>query len=377
MPSRNEHPSHDLRALLEEIQMSLQPIDPVEAVERYLKRRKPEIGSNTVDEYQRKLDHFIEFCSRREIENLNELDGRTIDDYRVWRREESTEKVDSLGSKTMRDEMYLFRAFLSYLESIEGVYSGLSDKVTIPELSDREGVRDVELPPERVQQILDYLETYKYGHREHVVWLLHCRTGRRPGDIHSLDVDDFNDDGEKPYLTLRHRPDQATQLKNDGKSEGEIPLSEQEGAVIRDYIENRRRKQTDEFGRRPLFTSSYGRLSTSTMRKYFYKWSRPCKITGDCPHDREIEECVAMESNDQASKCPSSEAPYSTRHGYITDLRRAGVPKSVVSERCDVSEAVLDKHYDERTDGDRRKLQREILEKIREQATESQGGYMA
>lgn len=134
---------------------SLEPLDPGEGVDRYLRRRRSEVAEKTIDEYARKLDHFLEWCDEKDLENLNALSGRSIDDFRVWRREESSDEVESLGPKTMRDDMYLFKSFLAYLESIEAVRPGLSELVEIPTLDRGEGVRDIELPPERVQEILD------------------------------------------------------------------------------------------------------------------------------------------------------------------------------------------------------------------------------
>lgn len=57
---------------------------------------------------------------------------------------------------------------------------------------------------------------------------------------------------------------------------------------------------------------------------------------------REISECAAAGSTDHASKYPSSRSPYTIRHGYMTDLRRSGVSKAVISDRCDVSKEILE-----------------------------------
>ncbi|EMA39167.1 tyrosine-type recombinase/integrase [Halobiforma nitratireducens] len=362
----------ELRQLLQDRAPSLQPLAPAAGVDRYVTRRESEITPKTVDEYRRKLDYFLEFCEMQGIDDLNAFDGRLVDDYRVWRRDHASDAVDTLGAKTMRDEMYLFRSFLRYLESIEAVRPGLADRVVVPELGDRDGVRDVEIAPEQVAAILEYLNTHRYADREHVVWLLHCRTGRRPGAIQSLDVPDVHLEAE-PYLTFRHRPGEGSRLKNGTKGEGDIAIMDAVAAVLEDYIEHHREPVTDEYGREPLLTSAQGRLSKSVMRRYFYKWSRPCAYTNECPHGEVIEACPAAQSMDAASKCPSSHASYATRHGHITQLRRLGVPKSVISDRCDVSEEIIDKHYDERTAEDRRQLQRDLFEQLHEQADEDRG----
>ena len=89
-----------------------------------------------------------------------------------------------------------------------------------------------------------------------------------------------------------------------------------------------------------------------------------CQVTGECPHDRDLGECEALVSLNDALKCPSSHSPYSTRHGYFTEIRRKVVPVAVLSERCDVSEEILEKHYDERTDEERREFRREMFDEL-------------
>lgn len=133
------------------------------------------------------------------------MDGRLIDDYRVWRRDQASNAVDTLSRKTIRDEMYLLQSFLRYLESIEVVQSGLADTVVVPDLRNGDGVRDVEADPDHVSGILTYLETYRYASRDHVVWLLHCRTGRRPGAIQSLDIQDVHLGGSPTWRSATVR----------------------------------------------------------------------------------------------------------------------------------------------------------------------------
>lgn len=360
----------ELQQLRNELTETLHPLSPSNGVERYLERECSNIAQRTLSGYQRKLQYFLHYCEQEGIENLNSIDGRFIDGYQYWRRHESTEKL--LSSKTMQDDMYLLRDLIQYLESIDAVTTGLSEAVAIPTPSDDEEVRDIELNADRAERILEHLGKYQYGSCEHVVWILHCQTGRRPGGIRSLDVEDVVTDTLNPYLEFRHRPDRGTRLKNGFKGETQINIPESAAEILDDYIDTKRPNVTDSHGRRPLLASEHGRLAKSTMRKYFYKWTRPCQITGKCPHGRDISECEAAQSTDVASQCESSLPPYAARHGYISEQRRNGVPVEVLSDRCDVGADILEKHYDERDEEERRELRREIIQEV----IGDEGGYI-
>lgn len=360
-----------LRETSEAGSSSLESIQPEEAVSKFLSYKEPEIRPQTLKEYKRKLDHFIDFCNSQSVENLNQLDGRVIQGFRRYRRLESTDQREPLSTKTMRDDMYLFRDFVKYLEYIESVPSGLSDKIGIPELGWGEGVRDTNISIDRLEMILEHLRQYQYASREHVVWKFHAHTGRRPGGLYAIDLTDLYLDSDEPYVELRHRPEE-TELKNGYRGEGEIYLSADAAQIFRDYINQNRIDVTTENDREPFLTSRYGRLSKSTMRTYVYRFSRPCIISGQCPHDQDIESCQAAQSDDVASKCPSSRSPYALRHGYITSKRSEGVPDRFISGRCDVSPDVLEKHYDERTESEKRELRKEVFDKNQESST---GGY--
>jgi integrase len=269
--------------------------------------------------------------------------------------------------------MYLLQDFVNFLENIEAVPRGLKEKIDIPTLSDGEGVRNIEFDADRLETILEYLEKYEYASCEHVVWVFHSHTGRRPGALHSLDVEDLHLDCEDPYLELHHRPEE-TSLKNGKKGEDEVGLSERVAQIFKDYIQDNRTEVTTATGRRPFLTSEYGRLSKSTMRRYIYRWSRPCDIGAGCPHNRDVQTCEAAKSTDRASKCPSSRPPYALRHGYITQMLRDGAPKPFLSDRCDVSEEVIEETYDERDSSEKRELRQELLNEMGREA--AGGGYL-
>jgi site-specific recombinase XerD len=354
----------EIREVINSTKDTLKPISPKDGVNEFLSHKAVEVRSQTVDEYRRKLGHFLEFCERDGIENLNQLDGRTIQNYSRYRRFEAPARDEPLATKTMRDEMYLFRDFISYLERIEASRADLSKKVDVPELGPGDGIRDVKIDVERVNRILEYLDKYEYATREHVVWSFLAHTGRRPGGLYAIDLDDLHLNGDDPYIELRHRPGE-TELKNEERGETEIHLTQSVAQIFRDYVERSRIDTTTENGREPFLTSRHGRLSKSTFRKYVYRYSRPCVVGGNCPHDCEIESCQAAGSSEKAWECPSSRPSYALRHAYITWKRSEGVPDQFISGRCDVSPEVLDKHYDERTESEKRNLRREVFDEFR------------
>lgn len=357
--------SSELHRVLQEFGPSIQPLTPNETVEKFLANEQSELAPNTLSEYERELDRFVEYCDRNGVEDTSEFDGRLLHDFKIWRRDEAHEGDGSLSNKTMRDEMYLLRKYLRFLESIDAVTPRLHLKIDIPTLKPGDGKRDIEFDSDELAPILAHLEKFEYATREHVVWVLFAATGRRPSGLRSLDCGDVHLDGDENYIEFHHREGE-TRLKNGSKSENTVYLSEAAAEVLQDHIDTHR-NDIGEDGRVPLLTSTKGRLSVSSIRKYIYKWSRPCAIGEACPDGREGGDCEAMESADHASKCPFSKPPVALRHGYISDLLRRGVSLHTISDRCDVSEEVIEVNYSELTEKEKRQLRRRELQEHSDQ----------
>lgn len=362
--------SNELQRVLQEYGASLESLTPAEAVQKFLDNEQSELAPSTLAEYENELERFVGFCDRKGVEDCTEFNGRLLHDFKIWRRDEAHDGEGSLSNKTMRDEMYLFRKFIRFLESIDAVTPRLHAKIEIPSLDPGDGKRDIEFTAEEIDAILTHLEKFEYATREHVTWVLFAATGRRPSDLRSLDCDDVHLDGDESYIEFHHRKGE-TRLKNGIKSENTVYLNENAAQVIRDYIEMHR-VDVEENGRSPLLTSLHGRLSDSPIQKYVYKWSRPCVLGNECPVGRDPDNCEAMKSGGHASKCPESKPPVALRHGYISDLLRRGVSLHTISARCDVSEEVIENHYSELSEKERRDLRRKELE----ERTNSNNGYL-
>jgi len=331
----------------------LEPIDPETAVDLYLEHRRGEASERTLKGHKYRLEHFVEFCEKEDITNMNDVSGRDLHAFRVWRREEGDLKPISL-----RGQLATLRAFLRFCASIDAVPEDLRQKVLLPTVSGDEQRSETTLDYERASDILQYLDRYHYAARKHVILLTLWRTGIRMGSLRAIDLDDL--DLDAPGVQLVHRPGSDTPLKNKEKAERWVALSPRIATVIRDYIDGPRIETTDEYRREPLLTTEQGRASGTVIRSAIYSMTRPCWIDGTCPHDRDPEECEAN-SYRHASKCPSSRSPHDVRSGAITAHLLEDVPVEIVSDRMDVSKKILDRHYDRRSEWEKMEQRRQYL----------------
>ena len=183
----------------------------------------------------------------------------------------------------------------------------------------------------------------------------------RVGAVHALAVEDYNP--EEQSIQVVHRPESGTRIKNGPDGERFVALSDEICILLDDWIEQRRPKTTTETGREPLISTSFGRAHRSTLRGDCYRITRPCVSTGECPHDREIEDCSATE-RDSASECPSSVSPHALRRGGITHALSEDWPMKAVGDRANVSEQVLEMHYDQRSEKEKMEQRRDYLDQL-------------
>jgi len=319
-------------------------LTPEDAVEAYLNERESELSDSSLQNQRYRLDRFLEWCDEVGLDDMNDMTGRKAFEYKQWR----SEGIKPITLKTSLDTL---RVFLRFCERIEAVPQGVHEKVSPPTITGNGDQSDAMIDTEAVDQILGYLDKWEYASLTHVVFYLLWHTGMRIGSAGALDLDDYNSD--EGYVEIHHRPETGTQLKNKEHGERHVNLSREVCDVLDDFIDFNHGKTADDNGRMPLLGTAGGRPALSTIRRKVYQVTRPCVYTDECPHDREIDDCEATKSG-HASKCPSSVSPHAIRRGSITYHLNAGVPKEVVSDRMNVSDEVLEKHYDERTAGERR-----------------------
>jgi site-specific recombinase XerD len=284
---------------------------------------------------------------------MNDVTARTIHDYRLSIKGEYAQSTLSIYLSTVRQ-------FVAFCESIDAVTPDVSERIVLP---DRErNARSELLESDEATAILSYLRKHHYSSRTHALLALLWHTGIRTGTAHGLDVTDV--DTERDRLRVRHRPETGTPLKNGDKAERFIALSADVSEVLSDYIEEHRHDVTDENSRKPLFTTREGRATKNTIRRNIYAVTRPCATGRGCPHGRDESECDAARRMNAASKCPSTVSGHPVRRGAITHHIRQDVPDKVVSDRMNVSQDVLDQHYDRRSEDEKAEQRRQFLDGI-------------
>lgn len=281
----------------------LDQIDPYTTQELYLDHKESQCSDATAQGHRYRTNHFVRWTDEKGIENMNDLSGRDIHEYRLWRKEDG-----DLNKVSLQTQMSTIRVFLKWCGSIEAVDPNLYSKVMVPQVSGEEEQRDEMLEADRTEEILTYLAKYHYASREHVLLALLWQTAMRIGEAKSLDERDVNRD--ERFLDLNHRPETGTPLKNGSGGERLVAISADLAGLLDDYIDDTRENITDEHGRDPLLTSRRGQLSRATMRRIVYNLTAPCYLGEECPN------CT----DDPDAKCPEAVTPHSVRRGSITQF---------------------------------------------------------
>lgn len=319
---------------------------PQDAAERYLKEREPNVSKSTLYNHRSLLKQWWEWCAEHDIQYVNNLDGFDIADFRLDRQLQ-------VGEVTLYNQMTVLRVFVRWMQSRELVASGLADGMTVAQPDDDS--RNSIITADTADAVLNYLNTYEYGTMRHAVFGMLWHTSMRLGALRSLDLGHYHP--EEHYVELHHQPETGTPLKNGTSSEREVNLSLWMCDLLDDYIGGKRDDTLDKYGREPLFTTEFGRASHSNIREHVTQLTRPCEYSNECPHDREIPGCEAT-TRVYAARCPSSIPPHDLRRSSVTYMLDKGHRKELVADRVDMSVRNMEKHYDKRTESQKRESRR-------------------
>ena len=82
----------------------LEPIDPGTAQKLFLDHKATDCTDSTVQNHRYRLNPCVRWCGEEGIENLNELSGRDLQHYRLWRKEDG-----DLNKLSLRMQMSTIR----------------------------------------------------------------------------------------------------------------------------------------------------------------------------------------------------------------------------------------------------------------------------
>lgn len=309
---------------------------PVDAAERFIARRERKNSEKTVRSYANRLRGFVAWCEENDIEQMRDLDGWWLDEYE--RHLEAGENAPS----TVKGKMTALDQLLQYCASIEVVDDDLPDKLELPKLSKEEETSDEKLDGEDARNLLDEFRNSRrhYGTVQHVTLELMWHVGGRISCFRALDLDDWVSEEQK--LKFRHRP--PTRLKDGKDHERNVAVPKEVADALDFWIDRERPNKRDENGRKPLFSTTHGRASDSSLRCWAYQATQPCLYTG-CPHNRRRDSCQYTQRQ-HSSKCPSVRGPHAIRTGSITWQLNRGLSYVKVAERVAASPETIRRYYD-------------------------------
>lgn len=311
-----------------------------EALERWLDKRSVDLAESTISEYWYRLKHFVEWSEDGNLETMSEITPWDAESYEAHRRAQGVKPL------TLRKEMFTFRDFLNYCDRIGITPDDIGESVDPPKVDKYDQVCDAKLEPDDGEALLRYFRGHDElrGSNYHAFFELVWFTSARMGGIRSLDIDHV--DFERGRLTFHHRPDQGLPLKKGYDGERILAIPPKAIAVVEEYYNDPNRPDdTDQFGNKPLLTTTHGRASLNTLRNWMYYSTVPCRLR-ECPHNEHPDTCDWY-TQSKSYGCPSSLSPHPVRAGSITWQRNRGVPREVVAERSNASEEVLELHYDQ------------------------------
>jgi len=328
---------------------NLEPTTPDEAARLWAEQKMDEVARATLELQRTQINQFVDWLADEGIDDMREVTARTVHRYH-------TDIKAEYAQSTVSQRVATARRFLAFCVSIDAVDPSVPERIELPNRQSE--TRDEMLDEDQAEAALSYLRRFEYASREHALLALCWHTAVRSGTLVALDVSDVEESQNR--LRVRHRPETDTPLKNQERAQRYIAVSEDVMSVIVDYVEHNRLDVTDDYGREPLFCTENGRAPVRTLCRWFQSMTRPC-TWGDCPHDRDPTRCDAAQRQKDAKDCPSSRSGHPIRRGSITRHLREDVPEKVVSDRCNVSQTILDRHYDRRSEDQKAEQRREHI----------------
>jgi len=147
----------------------LQPTTPREAVRYYHADREMDLTEKSQQNHRYRLESWLAFCNEQGIENMNDVTGRTLHEFRIWRKNGEGDEYSEVKKVTLKGILTTLRVFLQFCATIDAVEEGLRERVRIPKLDSDEESRNEKLEEANAAEMLEYLEQFRYASREHAM----------------------------------------------------------------------------------------------------------------------------------------------------------------------------------------------------------------
>jgi site-specific recombinase XerC len=312
-----------------------------EAIKAYLADRQSELSSSSLQNHRYQLKQFKQWTrGAGSVDNLDDVEPLTLSKFRRYRS-------NSINSNTMYNQLSVLRLFLRFCHRMGWVPESLPESIVLPTRAGRS--RDSSIDPDRVAAILDDLERFEYAGLDHVILSLIWTASFRISGLRALDVDDVK--SREQWVNVAHRPGKETPLKNKEDSEREVNLHGWVCDVIDTWIDDRRPDTRDDFGRKPLLASVYGRLAHSSIRERVYNLTACGSLDEGCA-------CGAS----PVTACDDVVSPHDVRRSSISAWLDDGAEPELLSGRVDTSTKTMEKHYDVRSETQKRELRRDAFD---------------
>lgn len=313
-----------------------------EAAERWLAKQRVDKTEATMTTYWTRIKLVIDFCEQQGIESMSEVRPWDIDEFDTQRRARGPKKV------SIQKEYGTINSWLAWAETVGLGQEGIADVLEPPTTKKSEEVNSERIDTEVAEANFrafrsQSIDGGRRASHPHAFFELMWFTGARMGAIQGLDTGDI--DYDAGTVEFVHRPETGTPIKQAYNPERIVGMPDSVMGVLRDYDEHVRHEGVfDDNHRQPFLTTTHGRVSKTTLRKYSYFASVPCQGAA-CPHDYEQATCDWY-SLSKASGCPSRHGPHAVRTGAITNMRNKGWPLDEVAERVNTSPKRIRDHYD-------------------------------
>ena len=286
--------SSESKSRFQQLMRSKRILDDFEKYKKFMEKRMlpNSLYSNYPDNWNLILDKFLDYCKE-----IKQNSGSSLKIKNLTKDNITTfiNDVVTKGEISKRRNFYVLREFLNYLFIEEILFVDLS--IYVPKIKKSKRIKiPVYLKADKIEELLNNIsKETKIGIRDYVIILLAARLGLRISDILNIKLKDIDWKHNKINI-----------IQNKTNNLNILPLTNEIGWAIIDYIKNSRPKCENEY----LFVKMkypFDKMTQFTQfNKYFDKVN------------------VKIEENNK-------KGIHNLRHSLATNMLEEGIPLNIIA----------------------------------------------